>query len=160
MKTADVATRWEDRYAGRARRLSSSAIRELLKYTQKPEVISFAGGLPAPEVFPYEEVRLAAERVIREHGDRALRLQHRGPEVVRGEVSVLLGHRDMRVPQELLEHLEATAAHHEPRRELMATVVEVGVVELRVLDGRLEGRTPVATWYGSGWRGGLCAACS
>jgi len=72
MKTTDLSTRWKDRYALRARRLQSSAIRELLKYTQKPDVISFAGGLPAAEVFPYERAREAAERVIREQGSLAL----------------------------------------------------------------------------------------
>ncbi|MBV8626746.1 MAG: PLP-dependent aminotransferase family protein, partial [Paraburkholderia sp.] len=36
----------------RARKLTSSAIREILKVTERPEVISFAGGLPSPVTFP------------------------------------------------------------------------------------------------------------
>jgi 2-aminoadipate transaminase len=55
-----------------ARRMTSSAIREILKITQRPEVISFAGGLPAPELFPVEQIRAAADRVLTEHGQRAL----------------------------------------------------------------------------------------
>lgn len=72
MQPHEQATRWNDRYALRAQRLSSSAIRELLKYTQRPGIISFAGGLPAPEVFPFEEVRAATERVLKDHGNLAL----------------------------------------------------------------------------------------
>ena len=41
---------WIPRYALRTRDIKSSAIRELLKITQRPEVISFAGGLPANDV--------------------------------------------------------------------------------------------------------------
>jgi hypothetical protein len=40
---------WESRYATRMQGVTSSTIRELLKLTQRPEVISFAGGLPAAD---------------------------------------------------------------------------------------------------------------
>ncbi len=52
--------------------MTSSAIRELLKLTEDPEIISFAGGLPAPEVFPRARDRAAARRVLGEHGATAL----------------------------------------------------------------------------------------
>jgi 2-aminoadipate transaminase len=52
--------------------MKGSAIRELLKLTERPDVISFGGGMPAPEIFPYEEVRLACERILNENGDKAL----------------------------------------------------------------------------------------
>lgn len=65
-------TLWTDRYALRMEWMKSSIIRELLKLTERPEVISFAGGLPAPEVFPVEEFQAAAERVLKEHGPEAL----------------------------------------------------------------------------------------
>jgi 2-aminoadipate transaminase len=65
-------TRWSDRLAQRAVTSQASVIRELLKLTQKPDIISFAGGLPAPELFPVAEVRDACERVLREHGAEAL----------------------------------------------------------------------------------------
>jgi 2-aminoadipate transaminase len=55
-----------------ARRMSSSAIREILKFSQRPDVISFAGGLPAPELFPLAEVRTATDRVLTDHGAAAL----------------------------------------------------------------------------------------
>jgi 2-aminoadipate transaminase len=49
-----------------------SAIRELLKFGNRPGMISFAGGLPAPELFPVAEVEAATQRVLREHGRKAL----------------------------------------------------------------------------------------
>ncbi len=52
--------------------LRRSEIRELLKLTRRPEIISFAGGLPDPSLFPYDEVAESAERAIRERGDLAL----------------------------------------------------------------------------------------
>lgn len=67
-----METPWEHRYAQRTQRMTSSAIRELLKLTEDPEVISFAGGLPAPDVFPVEEFNAACEQVLKEWGAQAL----------------------------------------------------------------------------------------
>ena len=55
-------------FATRMAAMKPSSIREMLKLTERPEVISFAGGLPAPELFPVEEIRIAAERVFAECG--------------------------------------------------------------------------------------------
>lgn len=55
---------WSNRYARRTKGVKRSAVRELLKFTQKPEVISFAGGLPAPELFPAERVREACDKIL------------------------------------------------------------------------------------------------
>ncbi|MGG4035545.1 PLP-dependent aminotransferase family protein [Paenibacillus cisolokensis] len=51
-------------FAGRMQQLKSSAVRDILKLTQGREIISFAGGLPAEELFPLEAVREAADRVF------------------------------------------------------------------------------------------------
>ncbi len=59
-------------YSRRAIMMKSSVIRETLKITQKPGIISFGGGLPAPELFPKEELAEAAQKVIREQGENAL----------------------------------------------------------------------------------------
>jgi 2-aminoadipate transaminase len=67
-----METPWEHRYAQRTQRMTSSAIRELLKLTEDPEVISFAGGLPAPDVFPVEEFSNACEKVLKDLGALAL----------------------------------------------------------------------------------------
>jgi 2-aminoadipate transaminase len=63
---------WNDRLSAGASQITSSAIRDLLKVTELPEVISFAGGLPAPECFPTEELTAAAERVLVEQPLAAL----------------------------------------------------------------------------------------
>lgn len=63
---------WESRFAGRMGRIKSSAIREILKVTQQPGIISFAGGLPAPDLFPVEQMRRAADTVLSQHGALAL----------------------------------------------------------------------------------------
>lgn len=63
---------WDQHYAQRTHGMKSSAIRELLKVTELPEVISFAGGLPAPEVFPIEEIRATTQQVLQEQGVQAL----------------------------------------------------------------------------------------
>ena len=63
---------WSGRFAPRTQHITSSAVRDLLNLTEQPDFISFAGGLPAPEVFPLEEVAAASERVLVEHGSRVL----------------------------------------------------------------------------------------
>jgi len=55
-----------------ANNMKKSVIRELLKLTNQPDIISFAGGLPAPETFPVEELREASDRVFRKYGDKIL----------------------------------------------------------------------------------------
>ena len=55
-----------------AKGMKKSAIRELLKLTKNPEIISFAGGLPAPETFPIEELVDITTEVLREDGEKAL----------------------------------------------------------------------------------------
>lgn len=67
-----MQTLWEHRYAQRMQRMKSSAIRELLKLTENPEIISFAGGLPAPDVFPVDAFRAACERVLCDNSELAL----------------------------------------------------------------------------------------
>jgi 2-aminoadipate transaminase len=67
-----MAAPWAHRYAQRTKSLKSSIIRELLKLTQRPEVISFAGGLPAPEVFPVERFQQACQRVLQTQSTMAL----------------------------------------------------------------------------------------
>jgi 2-aminoadipate transaminase len=72
MLNGQWTTDWESMLATRTERMTRSAIREILKITQMPEVISFAGGLPAPEVFPVEEFRKSSAFVLEEAPQRAL----------------------------------------------------------------------------------------
>jgi 2-aminoadipate transaminase len=59
-------------FSERATQLTSSAIREILKVTERPDIISFAGGLPAPSGFPVEVVRAAFDKVLATNGRAAL----------------------------------------------------------------------------------------
>jgi 2-aminoadipate transaminase len=58
--------------AQRAEKMNPSVIREILKVTEQPGIISFAGGLPSPQTFPIEAMREASERVLRQDGKAAL----------------------------------------------------------------------------------------
>ncbi|MEN6391592.1 MAG: PLP-dependent aminotransferase family protein [Syntrophomonas sp.] len=62
----------EFKYARRMEHLQASEIREILKVTERPDIISFAGGLPAPELFPVEEIMNVNRIVLEEQGTRAL----------------------------------------------------------------------------------------
>ena len=53
-------------FSKRVEQLKGSEIRELLKLTQQPDIISFAGGLPAKELFPVEGMKAAAMAVMSE----------------------------------------------------------------------------------------------
>jgi len=59
-------------FSQRAEQLQSSAIREILKITMRPEIISFAGGLPSPQTFPVERMREAYDAVLSRAGKVAL----------------------------------------------------------------------------------------
>ena len=59
-------------FASRMNLLKGSEIRELLKLAARPEVLSFAGGMPAPELFPVEEMMEASAAVLKENGRSAL----------------------------------------------------------------------------------------
>src|SRR5512142_160022 len=67
-----MQTPWEYRYAHRTKSMGSSVIRELLKYAEQPGIISFAGGLPAPEDFPLKEFQQACNTVLATQGTQAL----------------------------------------------------------------------------------------
>lgn len=59
-------------FSRRAQQLQSSVIREILKVTMRPEIISFAGGLPSPETFPIERMKEAFDTVLSRQGKVAL----------------------------------------------------------------------------------------
>ncbi|HHO57246.1 MAG TPA: PLP-dependent aminotransferase family protein, partial [Thermoplasmatales archaeon] len=63
-------------YSQRTKYFRTSEIRELLELSQRPDVISFAGGLPSPHAFPVEEIKEIVERVL--SNDYATALQY-GP---------------------------------------------------------------------------------
>ncbi len=58
--------------ANRMAEQKASAVREILKVTQQPDVISFAGGMPAPELFPIKDIEEAICNTLRANGQLAL----------------------------------------------------------------------------------------
>ena len=58
--------------ATRAESMNPSVIREILKLTEQPGIISMAGGLPSPDTFPVEAMRAATMRVLRDNPREAL----------------------------------------------------------------------------------------
>ena len=63
---------WDSLFATRTQQMKRSTVREILKLTARAEVISFAGGLPAPELFPVERIRQATDTVLAERGQEVL----------------------------------------------------------------------------------------
>lgn len=60
------------KFATRMERMQASEIRELLKLTAQPDIISFAGGLPAPELFPVEEIAKVSHDLVLKEGRQLL----------------------------------------------------------------------------------------
>lgn len=95
------------RLARRAAQMNPSAIREILKLTERPGVVSLAGGLPAPEGFPVEALREAIDRVMTEAPHAAL--QYAASE----------GHGPLR--EWVAEHLRMRGVVCEPSQVLITT---------------------------------------
>ena len=96
-----MSSLWLDQLSAGARQITSSAIRDLLKVTEQPEMISFAGGLPAPECFPTEELTAAAERVLIERPLAALQYgPTEGYRPLREFVTTLMSERGLEIPLE------------------------------------------------------------
>ncbi|MBN1484205.1 MAG: PLP-dependent aminotransferase family protein [Chloroflexia bacterium] len=67
-----MTTQWQVLLSEGGRNIRGSAVRDLFKVVQRPGMISFAGGMPAPEMFPCEVVSEACAKVMRENGTVAL----------------------------------------------------------------------------------------
>ncbi len=67
-----MTTDWPVHFANRTRQMQASAIRELLKIAARPEIISFAGGLPAAETFPVQAIAAACEHILSTNASTAL----------------------------------------------------------------------------------------
>jgi 2-aminoadipate transaminase len=67
-----MADTFERFFSDASQMMKKSAIREILKLTQKPEMISFAGGLPSPDSFPIEDIKRVTAEVLEQEGKAAL----------------------------------------------------------------------------------------
>ncbi|PKP05269.1 MAG: aminotransferase [Bacteroidetes bacterium HGW-Bacteroidetes-6] len=67
-----METSYEHLWSDSIKKMKKSVIRELLKLTQKDEIISFAGGLPDPKLFPIEDIKDCTNAVLDKYGPKAL----------------------------------------------------------------------------------------
>ena len=65
-------SKWPYRFSRRAKTVQRSIMRELMPLTARPDIISFAGGLPAPDLFPVEDYQACLDTVLQREGRRAL----------------------------------------------------------------------------------------
>ncbi len=103
----------EKYFSDRALGMKRSVIRELLKLTAKPGIISFAGGLPAPATFPVDHVRYAIDKVIEEEAHTALQY---GPT-----------EGDKRLREDLTEIMKAEGIDTTPDHILVTTASQQGL---------------------------------
>jgi len=85
-------------FSSRAASAKRSTIRELLKLTEQPDIISFGGGLPAPETFPHEELAAIAHELLLKEPHNVLQYgTTEGSRTLRTEVAKWLGDQDIHV---------------------------------------------------------------
>ncbi|MFB6843208.1 PLP-dependent aminotransferase family protein [Streptomyces sp. NPDC056361] len=114
--------------AGRLANVGSSPVREILALTARPEVISFAGGLPAPELFDVQGIRAAYDRVLAENAQHALQYSTtEGDPELRTAVAARLTARGLATdPDDLL----VTTGSQQALTLLNTALVEPGAVVL------------------------------
>ena len=100
-------------FSTRANGMQRSVIRELLKLTHNPEIISFAGGLPAPQTFPVEYVKRATAKVLEEEHGKAL--QYGATE------------GDPRLRRKLAEIMQKDGIDADPNKILVTTASQQGL---------------------------------
>src|SRR5262245_14410503 len=93
MLRSEVAPAWEHALAARMAGMDPSAIREILAVANQPGVVSLAGGLPAPELFPVDELRAAFAETFAEQAHQALQY---GPSEGYAPLRALLAERAAR----------------------------------------------------------------
>ena len=76
MIVPEAAVDWSDWFAGRVSRMHASEIRELLKLLERPDVVSYAGGIPDPALFPMEAIRRAYSEILADPALGAASLQY------------------------------------------------------------------------------------
>ena len=105
--SANEQVNWERFLAQRTHKMRGSAIRELLKLTQQPDIISFGGGMPAPELFPVREIEEACSFLLREAPKAVL------------QYSTTEGHRPLR--EYLADTMAKYGIQHTPDNILITT---------------------------------------
>ncbi len=85
-----MSIEWQNYFADRTKYITGSQIRQFFALTERPEVISFAGGFPGNDFFPLEEISRALTRLVQEDGRQALQY---GPTEGSFELRMLLAEK-------------------------------------------------------------------
>ncbi len=96
-----MAPNFEPLFSERTKSLKGSDVRELLKYAQDPTVISFGGGLPSPEAFPVDDLKVVFEELLHEDGTPSLQYgPTSGDPSLRKALARMLSSRGIHAPEE------------------------------------------------------------
>ena len=96
-----MAPHLEPLFSERTKSLKGSDVRELLKYAQDPTVISFGGGLPSPDAFPVEDLKVVFEELLHEDGTPSLQYgPTSGDPSLRKALARMLASRGIHAPEE------------------------------------------------------------
>ncbi len=88
-------------FSERVKKAKASEIREILKLTQQPDIISFAGGLPAPELFPIEEMKEVTQKVLDTMGKEALQYSPtEGFDPLRTQIATRMGKQGIKTTKD------------------------------------------------------------
>lgn len=116
---------WEEKFSARSKTMKASAIRELLKLVESPEIISFAGGMPDPTLFPKETLGEIAKYVFVNHGGKALQYgPTEGVKPLRETVVKIM--QEEGIPEVSLENLLVTTASQQALDLIAKVFVDPG----------------------------------
>jgi len=116
---------WEEKFSARSKTMKASAIRELLKLVESPEIISFAGGMPDPTLFPKETLGEIAKYVFVNHGGKALQYgPTEGVKPLRETVVKMM--QEEGIPEVSLENLLVTTASQQALDLIAKVFVDPG----------------------------------
>jgi 2-aminoadipate transaminase len=145
-----MTTDWPTHFARRTHHMQASAIRELLKVAARPEIISFAGGLPAPETFPVEAVAAACERILSTNAHQALQYAPtEGVMVLREQIAAM--YRERGVPATVDNVLITTGSQQglDLAGKTLINEIDMILTELPTYVGALQAWRPFdPTWAG------------
>ncbi len=140
-----MTTEWSNHFAKRTRRMQASAIRELLKIAARPEIISFAGGLPAAETFPVQAMAAACEHILANNPQQALQYAPtEGVTALREQIAAT--YRARGVPA-TVDNVLITTGSQQGLDLIGRTIIDEGdtiVTELPTYIGALQAWRPIA----------------
>jgi len=129
-------------YSKNALNMKRSEIRELLKITRRPDIISFAGGLPAPETFPVKDLTDISCQVLKEKGAVALQYGPTEGEIpLREEIAKLMHHEKATIKPENILVTAGSQQGLDIISKIFLDPKDIAIVELPTYIGGLQAFT-------------------